>query len=370
VGRPCLTPGIAEFLDSEFPRAATASDLTDSDGWMDPMGLVGSGWLDLGGSVNLNLLVDTGCRHGLPERVVFRVYRPWTTQSRVVALRSLRQLLHQRGLRVPRPLSMRAGPLTVIDGHVCEIEEHLNLPERLCGEQELAAGLAALHEVTTGVVERNQWRSWPRFPNFADNHRLLMWARETEARLALLPDGQILLRRISHCFDLLTRLDMVRQPGRTCITHGDPSSTNLFAQDGEFTYLDFDVAAAGGPMSDLAVLLRFMLRHDLARPGGPKALTVASAATALLGAYQAGGGVGSFGVADLLIELVRVSVTAAVRAGLTSWDEGPRPQLVRALELCAVTEVALQQLGVVPGGPRYDGADEFSMPVDGTGGAR
>jgi Ser/Thr protein kinase RdoA (MazF antagonist) len=80
-----------------------------------------SGVVDLGGSSNLNVLVQNG-----NLRYVIRVYRPYVTEARLRDLQLVRRELAAGGVPCSAALPTRDGqPWITIDGRLVEVEYYV-----------------------------------------------------------------------------------------------------------------------------------------------------------------------------------------------------------------------------------------------------
>jgi len=97
-------------------------------------------WRDLGGSANLNLLVDD--RSG---RFVARVYRPFVTPARLDGLQRVRRALSAHGLPVVAPVPTRAGrPWSWLEDRLVEVEPFVPSTGRMNSVARLETALPTL----------------------------------------------------------------------------------------------------------------------------------------------------------------------------------------------------------------------------------
>jgi Ser/Thr protein kinase RdoA (MazF antagonist) len=103
-------------------------------------GLGADGVTDLGGSSNLNLLLEDG-----GQRHVARVYRPWVTAARLAALQRARAHLAAGGVPCVRPVPAAGGaPWIEVEGRLVEVEPYVPHDARMNTWERLAAGLPTL----------------------------------------------------------------------------------------------------------------------------------------------------------------------------------------------------------------------------------
>src|SRR5689334_6532490 len=92
---------------------------------------------DLGGSSNLNLLVES--RDG-GERYVARVYRPWVTPKRLADMQLVRRRLAEGGVPAPLPIyTFDRKPWIVVDGRRVEVEPYIEHDAKMDSWQRIEA---------------------------------------------------------------------------------------------------------------------------------------------------------------------------------------------------------------------------------------
>lgn len=237
--RAALSPDLARFLRRHWG--------------VRPAG-VGS---DIGGSVNLNLLVTDG-----RSPLVARVYRPFVTAGRVAALQSVRGHLAVGGIPCPEPIPARGGGTVEIwAGRAVEVEPYVDAPAAMNTLPRIRAGLAVLgrSHALLRTFPPTPETATPRFANHvpaaglvaavaAGTRRIRRW-RPTppEARLADIADELAEF--------LATREDTGL---RRQLVHGDFWDDNIGFRAGRIALVtDFDFAGVRPPVDDLALTLFF-----------------------------------------------------------------------------------------------------------------
>ncbi|MFI6324106.1 phosphotransferase enzyme family protein [Nonomuraea sp. NPDC050556] len=212
---------------------------------------------DLGGSVNLNLLVSDG-----RSRRVARVYRPFVTGGRIGALQAVRNHLARRGVPcVPVVPSLLGNPWEVFQGRVVEVEPYVAALDRMNTLARVRTGLVVLGRIHTLLQAFSVEPSAadPRFANYvaADGlvdavgigtRRIRAWGpTPAEARLAGLAD------RLAE-----TLSGHEREPFPRQLVHGDFWDNNVGFRGEQVTLVtDFDFLGERPRVDDLALTLYF-----------------------------------------------------------------------------------------------------------------
>jgi Ser/Thr protein kinase RdoA (MazF antagonist) len=205
-----------------------------------------STWRDLGGTYNLNLLVewDGGCQ-------VFRAYRPWVLGTRLGLVQQIRTELSDT-VPCPTPIASVSGSTyELVSGHPVEAEEFVkhdrsngSLPDAAfttlaCLQDRSAKWSAALLRWPPMVANR------PETPLLAD------WVTELAAHV---PTGELSAAR-----ELVRRIDSAERrtaPLPRAVVHGDFTGPNVVFRDGALVaVLDFDLIGVAERAWDLAVAL-------------------------------------------------------------------------------------------------------------------
>lgn len=238
-GRAVLSPDLARFLLGHWGvrPAGTAPDL--------------------GGSVNLNLLVTDG-----RSPLVARVYRPCVTAGRVSALQAARRHLAGHGIPCPQAIPARGGRAAEgWDGRVVEVERYVEAPEAMDTLPRVRAGLAMLGRIHAllEAFPPGPETATPRFVNYvpaagladavaAGTRRIRAWRpTPAESRLADLAD---------ELAEFLEANDAGPLPRQ--LVHGDFWDDNVRFRGGRIALVtDFDFAGVRPPTDDLALTLYF-----------------------------------------------------------------------------------------------------------------
>lgn len=242
---------------------------------------------DLGGGLNLNLLIDADGRG-----YVARVYRPYVTAARLAAIQHVRNEVATAGVPCAPLLRTRDGAGWVdLGGALVEVESyidsdfHMDTPDRLCrGLPTLGRIHSALRQVEVSAAGRES-----RFANhvYAEQalaatakatERIRRWTPTTvEERLAAQADE--LAAVVSTAEEELSN-NLPRQ-----LVHGDFWDNNvLFAGDRLVLVADFDFMAERARIDDLALTLYFADLHRPLRHGDDRIATLRS----FVDAYDSG----------------------------------------------------------------------------------
>jgi Ser/Thr protein kinase RdoA (MazF antagonist) len=218
--------------------------------------------VDLGGSSNLNLLVDDGGRLR-----VARVYRPSVSEARLSDIQRARRRLAERGFPCLVPLPASDGrDWTVVDGRLIEVEDyvphdgHMDTPERV--ESGLRV-LAAMHDVLRSVPIAPDGRE-PRFVNYVSpkdvvdatargTARIRSWSpTPVEAQLADTADA--LAVAVAEAQREVDYESLPRQ-----LVHGDFWDNNVLYRGDELVLIqDFDHMGERARIDDLALTVYFL----------------------------------------------------------------------------------------------------------------
>ncbi len=211
--------------------------------------------LDLGGSANLNLLVD--------GRWVVRVYRPYVTPARLDAINIARTALALGGVPTSRPQSSLDGrPWTRLTGRLVEVEPYIRSDGIMNSWERLEAGLPLLgraHAVLAHV-ELDQAGRQPEFVNYVEPDEALAWtmraARRIEAWGPTATERQLALSAVELAHRL-ARAELVPDLPRQLV-HGDFWDNNVLFGDGRVVLVtDLDFMGERARIDDLALTLYF-----------------------------------------------------------------------------------------------------------------
>jgi Ser/Thr protein kinase RdoA (MazF antagonist) len=215
---------------------------------------------DLGGSVNLNLLVTDG-----RSLQVARVYRPFVTGQRVAALQAVRRHLASHGVPCAEPIPARSGRgWEIFQGRAVEAEPYVAAPAVMNTLARVRTGLAVLGRIHAllHAFPSGPATAAPRFANYvaadglaeavaAGTRRIRAWQpAPAEARLADLADqlAATLARREQH------------DPGppRRQLVHGDFWDNNVWFRNRQVALVtDFDFLGQRPRTDDLALTLYY-----------------------------------------------------------------------------------------------------------------
>lgn len=240
---------------------------------------------DLGGSVNLNLLVTDG-----RALQVARVYRPFVTGQRVAALQAVRRHLASHGVPCAEPIPARGDRgWETYEGRAVEVEPYVAAPAVMHTLSRVRAGLpvlgrihALLHAFPSGPAT-----AAPRFANYvaatglaeavaAGTRRIRAWQPSApEARLADLADQL--------AATLARREQRDPAPLRRQLVHGDFWDNNVRFRHRQVALVtDFDFLGQRPRTDDLALTLYYTSVDITDITRDPTQLTE------LVGAYEAG----------------------------------------------------------------------------------
>lgn len=218
---------------------------------------------DLGGSYQLNLWLET---HEGP--LVARVYRPWMTAARLLAIQTVKEHLAATGLPVSLPIATMSGyTMMTYSSRLVEVEPFVAHDACADSWERYEAAFALLgrfHRATTRIDATTL--PPPRVQNDASLLTLLQWVAYTEQRLHQQSAEQQLLAVCDDATDLLQQIHRKRKmiQGRKieCLTHGDFGGDNLiFHGNAPAAILDFDFMAVRERVFDLAYALFWMFER-------------------------------------------------------------------------------------------------------------
>jgi Ser/Thr protein kinase RdoA (MazF antagonist) len=216
--------------------------------------------VDLGGSSNLNVLVDDGNR-----RWVVRVYRPYVTVSRLRDIQFVRRELAARGVPFPDAVPTRDGqPWLVFNGRLVEVESYVEHDANMDSWERLEVALPMLGRIHT-ILQDLEIGSDGKYPRFANHiepqdalarslrgiQRIRGWA-SSPADLDLADTAEKLARLVA-----VTEKDLVSLLPRQLI-HGDFWDNNVLFREGRVVLVtDFDFMGERARVDDLALTLYF-----------------------------------------------------------------------------------------------------------------
>lgn len=206
---------------------------------------------DLGGSFNLNVLVD--------ERWVVRVYRPWVTSERIEEVQRVRDVCRAGGVPVPEIHETRDGARWCWFGdRVVELEGFVP-GERMTTREHMAVGMRLLgesHSHLEGVIGH--------VPAPVANHLSDATALESTLLALEVVEGWDLTpmeRRYARAAETLARLVPVCGLDEQLV-HGDFKDTNVLLRDTQVVgVLDFDFTGVRPRIDDLALAVHYELER-------------------------------------------------------------------------------------------------------------
>lgn len=238
---------------------------------------------DLGGTYNLNLLLETGA-----GAFVARVYRPWVTEQRLRWLHDVRHTLHAEGFPVVPPLPATDGATIWRAGdRLVELERFTHNDggvDSAAREREAAIWLARFH--TWAEHKLSSPVPSPLVANYASPAELLAWLRRLAPRLQHEPAALALCIETHGLLEQLASrwcFEQDRLP--RAWTHGDYGGDNVrFRGERVVMIGDWDFLDRRERVFDLA----YMAYWSLARSGLEPADRMWERVASLLSAYDHG----------------------------------------------------------------------------------
>jgi Ser/Thr protein kinase RdoA (MazF antagonist) len=229
--------------------------------------LLAAGWAiprqrgrDLGGSLNLNLLVRRG-----DERLVVRVHRPSVSQARLDAIQHARQQLDAAGVPCSALVAARDGACWArAAGRLVEVERHIAHDGRMNTPPRLARGLPLLgrvHALLAGAEVSPAGRS-VEFANHIEPGAVLSGTRAGTARIRgwhPTPDEEQLASQAERLAELVAAGEAGLVAGLPRqLVHGDFWDDNVFFQGETLVFVaDFSFMAERARIDDLALTLYY-----------------------------------------------------------------------------------------------------------------
>jgi Ser/Thr protein kinase RdoA (MazF antagonist) len=225
--------------------------------------------IDLGGSSNLNLLVDDGV-----QRLVVRAYRPYVTEDRLNGIHSVRRDLSDAGLPCGGLVSTRDGrPWIRFEGRLIEVEGFIDHDSYMRTWAQLEEGMRLLGRIHSGLehLTTTSAASSPPFANYVSARdalgqtirgvrRIRAWGpTPNEKRLA--EDAEELARVVSIAEQAFT------EPLPSQLVHGDYWDSNvLFSGERLVFVTDWDFMGERCRIDDLALTLFFTCLEHFEHP--------------------------------------------------------------------------------------------------------
>lgn len=225
--------------------------------------------VDLGGSSNLNLLLESES-----GQWVLRVYRPYVTAERLEGIQSVRRELSLSAVPCEGLAVTHAGCSWFSFGdRLVELERYIEHDIDMNTWEAVEAGmpvLARIHTVLRGVAVAEAARQ-PLFANYIASANVLPYTHlgtrrmrtwnPSPAELELVDAADELALRLSRA-ELAWAGELPRQ-----LVHGDFWDNNVFLRGGEVIYVtDFDFMGERPRIDDLALTLFFTCMEFIQTP--------------------------------------------------------------------------------------------------------
>ena len=241
---------------------------------------------DLGGSANLNVLVDddTG-------PVVVRAYRPHVTTQRVVAIQAARRRLLERGIPTAPLVLTRAGdPFIKAGSHVVEVERFVRSDGKMDSVSRVLGALptlARIHEALSDL-DLGEAARQAQFINYVSPTKLVDKTRVGTDRIrawGATPEEAELAEAADRLAIAATQAQEPLALPHPQLVHGDYWDTNVLFNRGAIALVaDLDFMSERLRVDDLALTLYFTRCELEDRSSSGAANTLAP----LVDAYDAG----------------------------------------------------------------------------------
>lgn len=239
--RPRVPDGIGDMLRREYGIAADEIK-------------------DLGGSSNLNLLIQSG-----ENQYIARIYRPWVTLSRLTAIQLAHRTLNDGGVPSPLPVSTRDGKdASSIDGLVMEVEHWVERDADMDTWETLEAGLPWLgraHTLLQDLKVSEDGKDAPAHNNIEATDALAQTLEGAKRIRAWNPTPEQLRlaaasEELAHLLDAAEREITPALPRQ--LVHGDFWDNNVFFRNGKVVLVtDLDFMGERARIDDLALTLYY-----------------------------------------------------------------------------------------------------------------
>ena len=214
---------------------------------------------DLGGSSNLNLLVEQGSL-----RFVVRVHRPWVTASRLADMQLVRRELARRDVPTIQPIETRRGETWIIvERRLVEVEPYIEHDGKMDSWQRIKVALPLLGRAHTlmQALEISQDGSVAPAANHVEAADVVAWTLRGTGRIRSWQASPAELRLADASEELARLLDSAegeRPPLARQLVHGDFWDNNvLFRGDRVVLVADLDFMGERSRIDDLALVLYY-----------------------------------------------------------------------------------------------------------------
>jgi Ser/Thr protein kinase RdoA (MazF antagonist) len=239
--RPLLSEGLVRALNDRY--GIDANDATD-----------------LGGSMNLNLLVRRGEDH-----LVARVYMPYVTPDRLSDIQRVRREVAARGIPCPAAIPTNDGaPWTTLGDSLIEVEPFVGRDANMDSWERIETGLPLLGRIHTLLrpIDVSPDGQAPPVANHVEARDALPWTLLGTERIRSWNPTVEELALTEAAEDLANLLDVAQRPiARSLprqLVHGDFWDNNVFFRDGRVVLVaDFDFMGIRDRIDDLALTLYY-----------------------------------------------------------------------------------------------------------------
>jgi Ser/Thr protein kinase RdoA (MazF antagonist) len=217
------------------------------------------GTRDLGGSSNLNLLLDENGR-----RWVVRVYRPWVTESRLGAIQHVRRHLAAGGVSCAPPLRTLDGEgWIVVDGRLVEVEPYVAHDAEMDSWERIEAGLPLLGRIHTllGSLEVSADGRTAPASNHIEPEEVLPGVLRGTERIRRWDASRVERQVAEEAEELAALVAQAEQrvgERRRQLVHGDYWDNNVLFRGGRIVQVaDLDFMGERARVDDLALTLYY-----------------------------------------------------------------------------------------------------------------
>lgn len=226
----------------------------------DRYGIDASDAIDLGGSMNLNLLVRRG-----EERLVARVYMPYVTPDRLSDIQRARREVAARGIPCPAAIPTNDGAAwATLGGSLVEVEPFVGRDANMDSWERLETALPLLgriHTLLRPLEASPDGRTAP-VANHVEATDALRWTLMGTERIRSWNPTAEEVELLEAAEELARLLDYAEQPLERSLprqlVHGDFWDNNVFFSDGRVVLVaDFDFMGVRARIDDLALTLYY-----------------------------------------------------------------------------------------------------------------